>query len=101
MSGQFSGNQEANVCGTTVPEQIKHCFENLAHVILAAGATPENVLKITVLIVDHKEDYLQPLHEAIVSLFGERLPASTLIPVPRLALDAMLFEIEATLYIPD
>jgi enamine deaminase RidA (YjgF/YER057c/UK114 family) len=101
VSGQFSGDLEANVRGDTVPEQIEYCFQNLKAAIAATGAQPTDVLKIIVLIVNHKQDYLQPLHDAIVALFGEYLPASTLIPVPRLALDGMLFEIEATLFISD
>lgn len=37
--------------------------------IAASGAKPADVLKIIVLIVDHNQDYLQPLHDAIEGLF--------------------------------
>ena len=32
----------------------------------------------------------------VVRMFDNRLPAQTLVPVPKLAVDAMLFEVEAT-----
>ena len=31
----------------------------------------------------------------VKEMFGEALPAQTLVPVPKLAVDAMLFEVEA------
>jgi enamine deaminase RidA (YjgF/YER057c/UK114 family) len=34
-------------------------------------------------------------------MWGDKPPASTLIPVPRLALDGMLFEIDAFAVIPE
>jgi enamine deaminase RidA (YjgF/YER057c/UK114 family) len=35
------------------------------------------------------------LTETVVRMFGTRLPAQTLVPVPKLAIDPMLFEVEA------
>jgi enamine deaminase RidA (YjgF/YER057c/UK114 family) len=35
------------------------------------------------------------------AMWGDRKPASTLIPVPKLALDGMLFEIDAVAVIPE
>jgi len=101
VSGQFSGEIEGNVVGETVEEQMKLCFNNLRTAIYAAGAKPEHVVQIRVLIVDYREKYLIPLERQVQALFGDALPASTLIPVPRLALDDMLFEIEATLFVPE
>lgn len=61
----------------------------------AAGAHPENVVKITVLVVDHNQDKLQQFGTEVQAMWKDKPPASTLIPVPRLALDGMLFEIDA------
>ena len=101
ISGQFSGNVAGGVQGATVPEQMSVAFENLRIAIEAAGARPEQVIRFRVLSVDHREAYLTPLARHMKAFLGDHLPASTLIPVPRLALDAMLFEIEATLFRPD
>ena len=49
------------------------------------------------LIVDHSEERLHIFGAALKAAWDDNpAPACTLIPVPRLALDGMLFEIEAT-----
>ncbi|MGO4774984.1 RidA family protein, partial [Lysobacter sp. 2RAB21] len=54
------------------------------------------VVKLTVLVVDHSHERLHVFGEELAAAFGaDHRPACTLIPVPRLALDGMLFEIEA------
>ena len=86
--------------GDTVEEQMTAAFANLRAAISAAGAQPHHVVQIRVFIVGHREKYLLQVAAEAKALFGDALPASTLIPVPRLALDDMLFEIEATLFVP-
>jgi hypothetical protein len=39
---------------------------------------------------------LEVLTRNVKKMFGETLPAQTLVPVPKLAIDPMLFEVEAT-----
>ena len=101
VSGQYGGDQQGNIVGKTVEEQMSAAFNNLKAAIAASGASPEHAVKITILIVGHREKYLPQLARETQALFGETLPASTLIPVPRLALDDMLFEIDATLFVPE
>ncbi len=100
ISGQFSGNPAGQVLGASMEEQMTIAFNNLRLAIAAAGAQPAQVVKIQVLVVDHEQKYLAHLSAEISKLFGQHLPASTLIPVPRLALDGMRFEIDATLFVP-
>lgn len=38
---------------------------------------------------------LEPLTRTVKAMFGDTLPAQTLVPVPKLAIDPMLFEVEA------
>lgn len=77
--------------------QVKQALSNLRTALDAAGAEVANVAKLTVLIVDHSEEKLQIFGGALAAMWGDHpAPACTLIPVPRLALDGMLFEIEAT-----
>jgi enamine deaminase RidA (YjgF/YER057c/UK114 family) len=57
---------------------------------------PEQVVKITLLCVDHNAEKQRLISlERNAMWNGDRKPASTLIPVPKLAVDGMLFEIDA------
>jgi enamine deaminase RidA (YjgF/YER057c/UK114 family) len=53
-------------------------------------------MKITVLIVDHSLEKLKIWEEETSKVWkGKPFPAGTLIPVPKLALDGMLIEVDA------
>lgn len=53
-------------------------------------------------MVDHSEQRLGVLGEELERACGAQMkPACTLIPLPRLALDGMLFEIDAVLVLPE
>lgn len=76
--------------------QVRQAFDNLGVALAAAGAQLRHVAKLTVLVVDHDEARLAVLAAAVERAWGDApKPACTLIPVPRLALDGMLFEVEA------
>ena len=82
--------------------QLKQAFANLRTALEAAGATPEQVVKITVLSVDHNSEKQRLISAERNALWqGDRKPASTLIPVPRLAVDGALFEIDAIAALPN
>lgn len=81
--------------------QVHQALANLATALRAAGAQPANVAQMTVLVVDHTQDRLTLFTRALMAMWGDApTPACTLIPVPRLALDGMLFEINATAVLP-
>jgi enamine deaminase RidA (YjgF/YER057c/UK114 family) len=99
----IAGQIGSDPTGAIVPgyaAQVRQAFANLRRVMDEAGVKPGGITKITVLIVDYDTSRLEPLGEELKRLFGNRMPASTLIPVPRLALDGMLFEIDAVGVIP-
>lgn len=76
--------------------QVRQALGNLRTALAAAGAVHTEVAKVTALIVDHSEARLAIFSEALRAMWDDHpAPACTLIPVPRLALDGMLFEIEA------
>ncbi|WP_414579403.1 RidA family protein [Anabaena sp. CCY 9402-a] len=101
ISGQFGSDLQGNLVSNDFEEQLVKAFENLRFALASVGARPNDVLKTTVLIVDHTQDKLIPLGREIGNLWGNNPPANTLIPVPRLALDGMLFEIDAYAVIPE
>ena len=81
--------------------QVRQALANLRIALAAAGAGISDVVKLTVLIADHSESKLAILIAEVALVWGPLMtPACTLIPVPRLALDGMLFEIEAIAVLP-
>ncbi|MEO1035283.1 MAG: Rid family hydrolase [Pseudomonadota bacterium] len=76
-------------------EQVRQAYRNLLSAIAAVGAEPAQVTKITTYVVDYEQSMLAVMTAAVTEVFGESLPAQTLVPVPRLALDNMLFEVDA------
>ncbi|MBU0603667.1 MAG: RidA family protein [Gammaproteobacteria bacterium] len=81
--------------------QVAQALANLAVALEAADAMPKHVVKLTALVVDHSHERLAVLAGALRGMWGDApAPACTLVPVPRLALDGMLFEIDATAIVP-
>lgn len=82
--------------------QMEQAFENVKIALEAAQARLDQVVSITLYIVDYSEADLEPLARLTADYFPpDRLPASTLVPAPRLARDGLLFEITVTALIPD
>lgn len=95
VSGQ-GGETEDGTLDPDFRTQVRQALRNLSTAVVAAGGALELIAKLTVLIVDHTQERLAVFGEELGRLLGDNLkPACTLIPVPRLALDGMLFEVEA------
>jgi enamine deaminase RidA (YjgF/YER057c/UK114 family) len=100
ISGQSGGEDLKHTLSNDFKTQVHYTLNNLKTVLDDNNLTPENVLKITVLIVDHNEDKLKIWTEEMKEIWkNQKYPASTLIPVPRLALDNMLIEVDAIAFI--
>ena len=94
ISGQ--GGQDGT--GALSPDfavQVRQAYANLRAALDGIGARPDQVAKLTVYVVDHDMSKLGVLTSNVKEMFGETLPAQTLVPVPKLAIDPMLFEVEA------
>lgn len=94
ISGQ--GGQDST--GDLSPDfavQVKQAYANLRTALDALGAKPDQVAKLTVFVVDHDMSKLEVLTANVKEMFGKALPVQTLIPVSKLAIDTMLFEVEA------
>ena len=77
-------------------EQARQALANLKIALASRGATLQHVCKLTLLVVDHSEARLRQWAAEAERAWGGRMaPTCTLIPVPRLALDGMLVEIDA------
>ncbi|WGG52800.1 RidA family protein [Rugamonas sp. DEMB1] len=95
VAGQGGENQLGEL-SPDFAEQMRQALANLRTALAAADATPADVVKVTALIVHHSEERLAIFSAAMRAIWGDKAPVCTLIPVPRLALLGMLFEIEAT-----
>ena len=94
ISGQ-GGHDSTGALSPDFAVQVKQAYANLRAALDGIGARPDQVAKLTVFVVDHDMSKLGVLTKAVVDMFGEALPAQTLVPVPKLAIDPMLFEVEA------
>lgn len=95
ISGQVPATKDG-----TIPDdyasQVHLVLLNLHRVIVAAQAAVNDIVKLTIYIVNY--DAKNRLHSRPLQKFlGKHRPAVTLIPVQRLAFDNMLIEIEAVL----
>jgi enamine deaminase RidA (YjgF/YER057c/UK114 family) len=81
--------------------QVDRSFERLASVLEKSGARAEDVVKITLLIVDMDPEKLAYMVKKRRAFFSKGYPASTLIPVARLYADGVKFEIEAIALLPN
>jgi enamine deaminase RidA (YjgF/YER057c/UK114 family) len=100
IAGQGGEDDNGNLAAD-FSAQLKQAFANLCIALDAIGAHPEQVVKLTTLIVEHDELKLQQLGTEVKAIWKTQTPTQTLIPVPRLALDGMLFEVDAVVAIPN
>lgn len=95
VAGQ-GGETETGALDADFRAQVRQALANLRIALEAGGAGTADVFKLTVLIVDHTMERLVIFGEELERAFGPGMkPACTLIPVPCLALEGMLFEVEA------
>lgn len=100
VSGQ-GGERADGSLPTDFAAQVRQAIDNMCIALTAAGAAPTDVARLLVMVVDHSEERLRILGAELERVWGAAMkPACTLVPVPRLALDGMLFEIEATAALP-
>lgn len=90
---------EENTDGKLSPDfrrQVAFSLKNIKEALATDDLTMNDVVKVTTLVVDHDADKLNILAEEFNKVWPEKnFPVNTLIPVPKLAIDGMLVEIEA------
>ena len=94
VSGQVGFDREGNIVGgDDMRAQSKQTFENIGEVLAEAGATIEDVVKITAYITDM--DRYAEYAEARAEAFQKNLPASATVSTPVLVNTSLLVEVEA------
>lgn len=94
IAGQ-GGEDRSGALSPQFNDQVRQAYTNLGLALDAIGAKPNQVAKITTHVVDYDQSLLDVMTQCVKEMFGNTLPAQTLVPVPRLALDGMLFEVDA------
>ena len=95
VSGQVARNAEGELVGKgDIKAQTRQALENVKSMLETAGATMDDVVKVTVFVTNVEEHYSQ-IHEARAEYFKKDYPASTMVEVQALVNPDMLIEIEA------
>ena len=81
-----AGQEPEDVHGNSVAPgdlagQARQVYANLGRALIAAGARPDQVAKLTIYVVGYKSECLPVIEQARVELFGDHKPADTLIGV--------------------
>jgi enamine deaminase RidA (YjgF/YER057c/UK114 family) len=97
VSGQVAVDRHGRLVGRgDLGAQTHQVFRNLAAALQAASAGLEDVVKLTIYVVDYKSSDRARLLEVRRRYFApENLPASTLVGVQSLAAEGFLIEVEA------
>ena len=82
--------------GDSMEAQIRSAYKKLIEQLATAKAKFSDVVKITIYIVDYKEEYLPLFKKVRLELFGDQLmPAITMLGVATLAMSDMKVEMDA------
>ncbi len=73
--------------------QIRLSFENIRRIVTGAGGSMANVIRITGYLRDMTA--LQLYSSIVGEVFGDKVPAATIVAVKALALEPLLVEVDA------
>jgi reactive intermediate/imine deaminase len=88
----------ALVGGDDVVAQTRQVFANLTAALAAAGASLQDIVKVTVYLTDVRDR--AAVNTVREERFGDTRPASTLVEVSNLVLDGARVEIDAVAVLP-
>jgi enamine deaminase RidA (YjgF/YER057c/UK114 family) len=94
VSGSVAWDPEGNIVGgDDMKAQSRQAFANVREILAEAGATMDDVVKITAFLtdIDRYAEYSAARAEA----FSNNVPASTAVSAPALIQPGLLVEIEA------
>jgi 2-iminobutanoate/2-iminopropanoate deaminase len=94
VSGQVARNAAGETIGKgDIRAQTRQALENVKAVLEAAGASMDDIVKVTVFVTD--VSHLAAIHEVRAEYFTRDYPASTLVEVKGLVSPDLMIEIEA------
>jgi reactive intermediate/imine deaminase len=94
ISGMTARDKDGNIVGKgDMKAQTRQVLENIKAVLEKAGASFDQIVKVTVFITDMSR--FKEIHEVRAQYFKKDFPASTMVQVKGLVSPDMLIEIEA------
>jgi enamine deaminase RidA (YjgF/YER057c/UK114 family) len=97
VSGQVAFDVDGEVVGVgDLKAQANQVFANAQAALTAAGATFDDVVKVTIYIVGYTPSMAAEIAPAYRTYVGNSNPTSTLVGVHSLALPTLLIEVEVT-----
>ena len=100
IAGQVALDKSGNVVGKgDFAAQTTQVFENLKSALAAAGATFDNLVKVTTFVTDMSQ--MQTLRSIRAKYYGKNPPVSTLVQITKLANDDLMIEIEAIIVVSE
>jgi reactive intermediate/imine deaminase len=100
ISGQLAYDDARNLVGKgDMKSQTRQVLRNIKKVLDWAGATPADIVKVTVFVKDISK--FREIHDARLEFFHpDHLPASTMVEVSKFVHPDALIEIEAIAVLP-
>lgn len=100
VSGQCAFDEKGEVVGEgDAATQARQVFDNLGRCLAAAGATFDDVVKLTYFVTDMAHlPAVRQARDAVIP--AERLPASSAVQVAALVRPELLLEVEAFALVP-
>lgn len=96
VASQLAIDSAGQVVGAGLREQAERAFANLTTVLRAAGASPADVVALTIYVVDYKTADIATLRDAGAAYFGSNPPIATLLGVQSVGRDGALVAVGAT-----
>jgi enamine deaminase RidA (YjgF/YER057c/UK114 family) len=98
ISGQVAQNSKGEVVGKgDLKAQLNQAWENVRLALAGSGATFQDVVKVTIYVVNYKPSMRDDIRAARLKFMGSgEPPAATLVGVQSLAAEDWLVEIDVT-----
>jgi enamine deaminase RidA (YjgF/YER057c/UK114 family) len=96
VSGQVGFDAEGNLVGEgDVVAQAQQAYRNVATAVEAVGGSVRDIAKLTIFVVGHRPELIEPIRAAREAVFDDHRPASTFLGVAALIRPELLVEVEA------
>ncbi len=104
LAGQPAFAKDGTFVGKgDIGKQAEQAYANIRDTLAAIGAAPEDIVKLSIFVVDYRPEHFEQIDQAARTVFGDRKPitAASLLGVSALGLPDFLIEIEAVVELAD